>query len=36
MRIVEAIVDNDDSDIIETELDEVNNTQIYGPEYTIS
>lgn len=36
MRIVEAIVDNDDSDIIETELDEVNNTQIYGAEYTIS
>ena len=36
LTIVKEIVDNDDSDIIETELDTVINTQIYGQEFTLA
>lgn len=36
MAIVEEIVNNDDSDIIETELDQVKNTQIYGVEFKLA
>lgn len=36
MDVLEDIVQNDDSDIIETELDKTYNTQIYGEEYKIA
>lgn len=34
--ILKEVVDNDDSDIVETKLDTVNNTAIYWPAFTLA